>query len=321
MLTGTPESLPDRRRGEILAIVAALAWSTAGILQRQLTLTAATQIVGRAVFAFIALLTFLVITQRSQLRATFRSVPTVPVIVVAVSFASASCMFVLALNHTTVAHVLVIQAMTPIIAALLGARVLHECVNARTWATILLAVVGVAVMVGARGQGSLTGDAMAFGSAIAFAVAIVVTRRHREISMVPATCLAQALLIVFIGPLASGPVHPHDLTWLALLGFVQQGLGLICFTMAARLITAAEMAVIALLEVVLGPLWVWIGVHERPDVATVVGGAIVLMAVTAQIHSPEFAAGSQAERASGQAPSAPHHPAGVVARTRSDEQT
>jgi len=297
--TATYQSLSDRRRGELLAILAALAWSTAGILQRQLTLTAATQIAGRAVFALIALLTYVVITQRGHLRAACRSVLTPPVILVAVSLASASGMFVLALNHTTVAHVLVIQAMTPIFAALLGAKVLHEHVRAQTWATMFLAVVGVAVMVGASGQGSVTGDAMAFVPPFAFAVAIVVTRKHREISMAPATCLAQALLIVFVGPLASGPVHLHDLTWLALLGFVQLGLGLIFFTSGARLITAAEMAVISLLEVVLGPLWVWIGVHERPNTGTVVGGAIVLIAVIAQIQGPDLAADVQAERASG----------------------
>jgi drug/metabolite transporter (DMT)-like permease len=97
------------------------------------------------------------------LRAAFRSALTTPAILVAVSLASASGMFVLALNHTTVAHVLVIEAMAPIIAALLGARVLHEPVSARTWATMLLAMVGVVVMVGASGRGRLTGDAMAFG--------------------------------------------------------------------------------------------------------------------------------------------------------------
>ncbi|MBV8998430.1 MAG: DMT family transporter [Solirubrobacterales bacterium] len=294
MLKGTYDSLPERRRGEVLAIVAALAWSTAGILQRQLTLTAATQIAGRAVFALLALLTFVLITQRGQLRAAVRSVLSAPAILVAVSLAGASGMFVLALNHTTVAHVLVIQAMAPIVAALLGAKVLHERVSARTWTTILLAMVGVAVMVGASGQGSLTGDLIAFGAPMGFAVAIVVTRKHRDISMAPATCLSQALLIVFVGPLASGPVHSHDLIWLALLGVVQLGLGLVFVTMAARLITAAELAVISLLEVVLGPLWVWIGVHERPSVATVVGGMVVVVAVIAQIHGPDLATDSPA---------------------------
>lgn len=299
MLAATDESLSDRRRGQLLAMMSALAWSTAGILQRQLALTAATQIAGRAVFALIGLLAYVLVTQRGQLRAAFRSVLTAPAILVGVSLACASGMFVLALNHTTVAHVLVIQAMTPIFAALLGARVLHERVRARTWGTMLLAVVGVAVMVGTGGQGSLTGDAIACGPPIAFAVALVVTRRHREISMAPATCLAQALLIVFVGPLASGPVAPHDLIWLALLGVVQMGLGLMLFTIAARLITAAEVAVISLLEVVAGPLWVWIGVHERPNVATVVGGAIVLMAVIAQLHGPDVVADTQVEPTSG----------------------
>jgi drug/metabolite transporter (DMT)-like permease len=295
MLSATYGSLPDRRRGQVLAIGTALAWSTAGILQRQLRLTAATQIAGRAVFALVALLIYVVITHRGDLRAAFRSVLTAPVIVVAGSLACASGMFVLALNHTTVAHALVIQAMSPIIAAVLGSRVLHEHVSARTWATMLLAVAGVVVMVGASGQGSLTGDAMAFGAPVAFAVALVVTRRHRDISMAPATCLGQVFLIVFIGPFATGPVHAHDLIWLALLGFVQMGLGLIFFTLGARLITAAEMAVLSLLEVVLGPLWVWIGVHERPNVETILGGAIVLVAVIAQLQGPDLPDGSEVE--------------------------
>jgi drug/metabolite transporter (DMT)-like permease len=112
--------------------------------------------------------------------------------------------------------------------------------------------------------------------------------------MAPATCLSQALLIVFVGPLSNGPVNPHDLTWLALVGFGQLGLGLIFFTIGAPLITAAEIAVISLLEVVLGPVWVWIGVHERPTVATVVGGAVALTAVIAQLHAPYLATDSQA---------------------------
>lgn len=296
MLTATYQSLPDRRRGQLFAIGAALAWSSGGILQRQLALTAATQIVGRAAFAFIAILSYVVITERGQLKAALRSALAPPAILVAVSFATASGLFVLALNHTTVAHALIIQALTPILAAFLGARGLHERVNVRTWATMLLAVVGVAVMVDASGQGSLTGDAMAFGPPIAIAVAIVVTRKHREVSMAPATCLGQAFLILFVGPLASGPVAARDLPWLAALGFVQLGLGLICFSVAARLIAAAEMAVISLLEVVLGPVWVWIGVQEQPNATTAIGATLVLLALVIQLREPDVVDHSEAER-------------------------
>lgn len=87
-----------------------------------------------------------------------------------------------------------------------------------------------------------------------------------------------------VAPLANSTVHARALVWLALLGGVQLGLGLIFFTIGARLISAAETALISMLEVVLGPLWVWIGLRERPDMATVAGGVIVLLAVIAQVR-------------------------------------
>lgn len=285
MLKAANQSQLDRRRGQALGIMAAAAWSTAGILQRQLTLSAATQIVGRAVFALAVLLAYVLTTHRGRLRTVLQSAFAAPSIMLAVSLAVASGLFVLALNHTTVAHVLIIQALTPLIAAILGASVLHEPISKRTWMAVCAAVAGVAVMVGIPGQHSLAGEVMALGTPVAFAIAIVITRRHREISMAPATCLSQALLIVSVAPLANSTVHARALVWLSLLGVVQLGLGLIFFTIGARLISAAEMALISMLEVVLGPLWVWIGLQERPNVATVVGGAIVLLAVIAQVRS------------------------------------
>ena len=75
----------------------------------------------------------------------------------------------------------------------------------------------------------------------------------------------------------------HDLFYLVLIGGVQMGLGLAMFTVGARLIPAAEVALITLLEVVLGPLWVWLAFSERPDAATLAGGAIVLVAVLVQV--------------------------------------
>ena len=70
--------------------------------------------------------------------------------------------------------------------------------------------------------------------------------------------------------------------WLALLGGGQIGLGLALLTVGARLIPAAQVALITLLEVVLGPLWVWIALAERPDNATLAGGAIVIAAIVVQ---------------------------------------
>ena len=101
--------------------------------------------------------------------------------------------------------------------------------------------------------------------------------------MAPATWLSQALVFVCAAPFASvSGVGPKDVALLAGLGVTQIGLGLIFLTIGARLIPAAEVALITLLEIVLGPLWVWIALGEQPGTATLVGGAVVLAAVVIQ---------------------------------------
>jgi drug/metabolite transporter (DMT)-like permease len=116
-----------------------------------------------------------------------------------------------------------------------------------------------------------------------FAGTLVLTRHRREVSMAPATCLSQVLVLVCAAPFAhSGQVGSRDLVLLVSLGVGQIGLGFVFFTIGGRLIPAAEVALITLLEVVLGPLWVWLVRSERPGVATLVGGVVVLAAVAIQ---------------------------------------
>jgi drug/metabolite transporter (DMT)-like permease len=175
------------------------------------------------------------------------------------------------------------QAASPIVAALLARVVLGEAVAARTWVAMALAVVGVGVMVGGPGSGFSAGIAISFLMVFGFAGAIVLARRRSDISMAPATCLAQLLVFVVAAPFADfAQADRHDVALLAALGVGQIGLGLVFLTLGARLIPAAEVALISLLEVVLGPLWVWIALSERPAPATIVGGIVVVAAVAVQ---------------------------------------
>ena len=211
---------------------------------------------------------------------------------VGISTAIASASFIIALNYTSVAHVLFLQASSPILAALLGRIILGEAVSARAWVAMLVALAGVGVMVGAPGGGGLV-NLLSVLMALSFAVSIIITRSHRHISMAPATCLAQVLILVFALPFAHpGSVDGRNLVLLILLGAGQIGLGLALLSIGARLIPAAEIATITLLEVVLGPLWVWMAVSERPSTATLIGGAIVVVGVLLQAGA-EPPAGTQ----------------------------
>jgi drug/metabolite transporter (DMT)-like permease len=273
------------REGQAAVALGAVAWSTAGILQRGLSLDVPSQLAGRAFFAFLALLAFTAATSPAGPVAAFRRMG-VPGVAVAACVAISSGCFIFALNHTSVARVLFIQASAPMMAALLAFAGLGERVTPRTGVAMAVALGGVAVMVGDPRGGDVVGDVACLVMAFSFAVAIVITRRHRHVSMAPAMCLAQVVLLAAFAPFASpGGVGGGDLALLVALGFGQMGVGLALFTVGARRIPAAESALLTLLEVVLGPLWVWIFLSETADAATLAGGAIVVAAVVLQARS------------------------------------
>jgi len=235
-------------------------------------------------FAAIAVAAYVALAERGRVVEACRSVGGAGV-AFAACLAVSSGTFIIALNHASVAQVLFIQAIAPVLAALLGRGLLDERLSLRTAVAMAVALLGVGVMVGSPGGGSLLGDALSVVMSLSFALAIVIARHRRDVSMAPATGLAQLMLVLAAAPFAlAGGVRfgAGDVFWLLLFGAGQIGLGLILLTIGARLIPAAQVALISLLEVVLGPLWVWLAVGERPSPATVIGGVIVVAAVVLQ---------------------------------------
>ena len=279
--TATTE-LGSRRRGQVFVALAALAWSSAGVLQRELSVGTATQVAGRALVAALALLAFVALSNRGGLVQAFTSMGRAELAVAALT-AVASGTFIVALNHTTVANVLFMQAVAPIAAALIAWVALRESVSRRTAVAMAIALAGVAVMVGGPGGSHGLGVGLSVVMTLAFALAVVITRHRRDISMAPAICLSQVLVLVVASPLSHpGSIDARDLGLILALGVGQMGLGLAFLTIGARLIPAAEVALITLLEVVLGPLWVWLALSERPSAVTLAGGAVVMGAVVLQ---------------------------------------
>ena len=270
------------RRGQLLVAAAAISWSSAGPVQRAVDATPATQVAIRAGVAALALAAYLVVAPPEQARlAAFRSVGRAGV-VVAVLLAIVTTAFILALDHTSVAHVLLWQASSPFLAALLAWLVIHERIPRRTWLAMGAALAGVAVMVG----GSLGFRKPARRRPLRRHVGRI---RRRDRDHAPASRdLDDARDRARHGDRIRrhGPVlglgrrsRSHDALLLAALGAGQIALGLILFTAGARLISAAQAGLIALLEVVLGPIWVWLLYSERPEALTLAGGSVIVAAV------------------------------------------
>jgi drug/metabolite transporter (DMT)-like permease len=273
---------PAARRGALLVAGAAMCWSSGGLIARLVTTSPWTTSLWRSLFAALFLSVVLWMLRGRGIVAQWRDGGR-PVVAVAACMAMASTCFIFSLAHTSVANTLILMSTGPYVTALAGFLLLGERVAPRTWVTMGMALAGAVIMVSdSYSRGTIVGDLLAIVMSASFALATVLVRRHPEIQMAPAAALATTLTALVALPLADPlATAPRDLALLAFFGVGQFGAGFLLFMAGARLIPAAESSLIGMLEIVLGPLWVWLVLNERPAAASLAGGALIFAAVLA----------------------------------------
>ncbi|MFP6744514.1 MAG: DMT family transporter [Alphaproteobacteria bacterium] len=275
---------PGYGRGVAMVLVAGLCLSLGGVLLRVMDAASGWQVMFYRSMAF-ALTVFLFVAwrHRGRVAAPFRAIGWSGVVVGVLSGAG-SIAYIFALLTTTVANTMFIVSVTPLFTALLAWMVIGERPRTATWLAIAVAAAGIAVMFsqGAT-EARLLGSTLAFAAALGMAAMIVVIRRARDVDMVPALCLggliAAAVAALMVGSFA---VPAADFGRLMVLGVVQIGAGFILITLGARHVPAAQVSLLALSEIVLAPLWVWLAVDEAPAAVTLAGGILVIAAVAGQ---------------------------------------
>jgi drug/metabolite transporter (DMT)-like permease len=270
--------------GIVLTTASAIAYSTAGFFTRLINLDTWTILFWRGIFAGLLIGGVIVWQHRRSTLAVFRAIGG-PGLVAASLSTLATIMIINAFRRTSVADVTIITATSPLMTAVLGWLWIRERENWTTLLASIVAVVGTTVMVrGAVTEGHVIGDLLACGGTLCFSVMMLVIRKHRATPMIPAACLSAFLSSLIVWPMASlDAANPRDIVYLALFGTTQFGLGLLLLTLAARLISATESALVGALETPLGPVWVWLSFGEVPSLATWVGGTIIMGAVLAHI--------------------------------------
>jgi len=197
------------------------------------------------------------------------------------------CGYVFAMYNTTVANTNFIISLQILFLAIFGYFFLKEKISAITLISIILAMTGVLLMVGnSLTPGELSGNLAAFTMPITFAVLIIIVRKFPTVDMVPAQFVA-GICSCLIGYLLSSKImiSPHDIFLGFVAGCFQVGLGFIFITTGARTTPSAMVGIIMLSESVLGPLWAFLFVSERPSLFGLIGGAIILFAVLIQFYS------------------------------------
>jgi drug/metabolite transporter (DMT)-like permease len=275
-----PGEKSARRRGVLLVLTATVMWSLAGLFARLVshldlwTVMGWRALMGAASISIVGLVEW----RRGRMNESFGFGRLSPVLallaMIAISAYTASVM------TTTIADVLIIYATLPFAAAALGWLVNREPVSPRTLMASGVALAGIAIMVASGlGSGRLLGQSLSALMTLCFAGMIVLQRRQPGASIIAVNA---------IGALGSGlfglansshpPIGLFDMGVLFVFGLTTIGLAFVLFMEGAKFIPSAEAGLISLLDVVLGPIWVFLAFGENPGGATVLGGAIVLSA-------------------------------------------
>lgn len=265
-------------------VVAPICWSSGGLLVRLLSFRDAWEIVfWRSAFMIVFVAGTLVAMHRERTLAAVRAVGW-PGLLSGLFLAGQFFLFIASLTRTTVANTFVLMSVSPFLAALAGRAFLRERVSFHTWLAMAIAFGGMVVMFAdAIDAGQLAGNLLAVGVSCLFALNVTVLRKvHATVDMLPTVMLAGVISIVLALPLALPfEATPRDLWILSLMGCVQLGTGCLLMVAASRHLSATELGLLALLEPILGPIWVWVLLGENPGSLALVGGAIVLSAVIA----------------------------------------
>jgi len=272
------------RRAILFMIVAAVCWSSGGFLVRQLSITDAWEIVfWRSLFMALFVAGVLGVIHGGRVSRAVAAVGW-PGLMAGAFLAGTFFFFIGALTHTTVANTNVLMSVSPFLAALGGRFLLREPVPPRTWLAMSVAFAGIVVMFAdALDAGRAVGNLLALAVSFCFAAQLTLLRKfHATVDMLPQVMIAGIISLVIAFALAPPlAASGRDLAILALMGCVQLGTGCLLATAASKHLSATELGLLALLEPILGPVWVWVLMDENPGPATLIGGAIVLSAVLA----------------------------------------
>ena len=273
--------------GPLLIFLGALSLSFGGLIVKSFEGATLWQILfWRSLFFSLTVLIFLIVSYKKKIFKSFYE-SGLPGIFGGIILSFGFCGYVFAMYNTTVANTNFIISLQILFLAVFGYFFLKEKINAVTLASIILAITGVLVMVGnSLTPGELSGNLAAFTMPITFAILIMIVRKYPTVDMVPAQFIA-GISSCLIGFLLSTKlmISPNDIFLGFLAGFFQVGFGFIFITIGARTTPSAMVGIIMLSESVLGPIWAFIFVSERPSIFGLIGGAIILSAVLLQFLS------------------------------------
>ncbi len=220
------------------------------------------------------------------------SIITIPGILVMISMAFNSINFTLGVAETSIMVVLTALATMPLFAAVLSVFLLKERQPLLGWLILIIAIIGVGIVVNDGNNASnipdgsvILGGFYGLMTALGLAFTFTLARKYEWLAVIPATCVASlisGIIAFYISP-------EIGIDFSAPISVIVMGIIICPFSFALLLIApkytqASMVSLIMLLEMILGPIWVWIGIGEAPTAIMIFGSFIVLSSILMYIR-------------------------------------
>ena len=263
----------ERPKALLLLVATAIMWSLGGILIKSINANPLAIAGTRSAITAVVLLLVL-----RKPKFTWSG----PQIGAALSYAATTIFFVTATKTTTAANAIFLQYTAPIYVAFLGAWLLKEQTKLLDWITVFIVMVGMVLFfLDNLTPTGLFGNVIAVASGISFAFLTIFMRMQKDGSPLESILLGNLITAAIGLPFLSRSL-PDASGWLRLviLGVVQLGIPYILYSKAIKHVTALEAILIPVIEPLLNPVWVFLMLGEAPGPLSLIGGIIVLAAIT-----------------------------------------
>ena len=202
-----------------------------------------------------------------------------------ITFSLTNITFVVSIQNTNVANTLVMIATAPMISAILGAIILKEPPDKKTWISIIITFLAIIyIFFDSLKLGNFYGDILGFVTAVGLAVGAITVRSAKSKNLVPSAVVGKLLVATFAFLfIESYVLIDRDLFIIPLMCVMCVAIPFVLVTIAPRFIPAAEVNLFFLLETIIGPIWVWLIIKEQPSIETLQGGVIII--TTIAVHS------------------------------------
>ena len=280
------KNLTNQQKGSLLAFLGVLFITPDSLFIRLSNLNTWELLFYRGFIPFIFVLVGLLLFYRSKFLDAIFNIGYTGIFYV-ISFSVCNITFIISIQNTNVANTLIMVAMAPMLSAVLATIFLKEKTGNKTWVAIFITFFSVAfIFYDSLQIGNILGDIFGFITAMGLAINANLARYAKERDLVPSAVIGKLCVAIFaLFFVESFELVDTDLIIVPVMCIMCVAIPFVLVTIAPRFISAPEVNLFFLLEVIIGPIWVWMIINEKPSIETIIGGIVII--TTIAIHSYE----------------------------------